>query len=86
MIIIGVDFHPKFQQIPLVDSASREFEEKRLMHREEAEEFYRALVAMGQKVQWAWGLADSVAGSSACWRSYRSSCVCCATALVGGST
>jgi transposase len=51
MIIIGVDFHPEFQQIALLDSDSGEFEEKRLMHREEAEKFYRALAATGQKVR-----------------------------------
>jgi hypothetical protein len=51
MIIIGVDYHPVFQQIALVDSASGELQEKRLTHREEAERFYRALAATGQKVR-----------------------------------
>src|SRR5580704_11792949 len=49
MIIIGVDFHPEFQQIASVDSDTGEFQEKRLAHREEAEKFYRALA--GQKVR-----------------------------------
>jgi transposase len=49
MIIIGVDFHPEFQQIAWVDTDSGEFKEKRLAHREEAENFYRALA--GQKVR-----------------------------------
>jgi transposase len=49
MIIIGVDFHPEFQQIALVDKETGEFQEKRLGHREEAEKFYRDLVE--QKVQ-----------------------------------
>jgi len=49
MIIIGVDFHPEFQQIASVDTDSGEFQEKRLAHREEAEKFYRALA--GQKVR-----------------------------------
>jgi transposase len=49
MIIIGVDFHPEFQQIASVDTASGEFQEKRLAHREEAENFYRALA--GKKVR-----------------------------------
>jgi hypothetical protein len=31
MIIIGVDFHPEFQQIALMDSDSGEFQEKRLV-------------------------------------------------------
>jgi transposase len=48
MIIIGVDFHPEFQQIASVDSETGEFQEKRLAHREEAETFYRAVA--GQKV------------------------------------
>ncbi len=48
MIIIGVDFHPEFQQIALVDTDSGEFQEGRLGHPEEAEKFYRALA--GQKV------------------------------------
>ena len=51
MIIIGVDFHPAFQQMASVDSESGEFQEKRLMHPEEAEKFYRALAAAGQKVR-----------------------------------
>ena len=51
MIIIGVDFHPEFQQIASVDTESGEFQEKRLMHREEAEEFYRGLAAAGEKVR-----------------------------------
>jgi transposase len=49
MIIIGVDFHPEFQQIASVDTDTGEFQEKRLTHPEEAEKFYRALA--GQKVR-----------------------------------
>ena len=49
MIIIGVDFHPEFQQIASVDTDTGEFQEKRLAHRDEAEKFYRALA--GQKVR-----------------------------------
>jgi hypothetical protein len=49
MIIIGVDFHPEFQQIASVDTDSGELQEKRLAHPEEAEKFYRALA--GQKVR-----------------------------------
>jgi transposase len=51
MIIIGVDFHPEFQQIALVDSNAGEFQEKRLVHRAEAEQFYRGLGAVGQPVR-----------------------------------
>ena len=49
MIIIGVDFHPEFQQIASVDTNTGEFQERRLVHPEEAEKFYRARVS--QKVQ-----------------------------------
>jgi hypothetical protein len=35
MIIIGVDFHPEFQQIASVDTETGEIQEKRLAHREE---------------------------------------------------
>jgi transposase len=49
MIIIGVDYHPEFQQIASVDTDTGEFLEKRLAHPEEAEKFYRALT--GKKVR-----------------------------------
>ena len=51
MMIIGVDFHPAFQQIALLDTDTGEFQEKRLVHREEAEKFYRALAAGSQGVR-----------------------------------
>ena len=51
MIIIGVDFHPEFQQIASVDTGTGEVQEKRLAHREEAEKFYRALAVQGRKVR-----------------------------------
>jgi len=51
MIIIGVDFHPEFQQIASVDTESGEFEERRLQHREEAERFYRELGSRGVAVR-----------------------------------
>ena len=50
MVIIGVDYHPEFQQIACVDTESGEFEERRLQHREEAERFYRELAARGVAV------------------------------------
>jgi hypothetical protein len=40
MLIVGVDFHPEFQQIVWVDTDTGEFQEQRLQHREEAETFY----------------------------------------------
>lgn len=51
MIIIGVDYHPEFQQIARVDTETGEFEERRLQHREEAECFYRELASRGVAVR-----------------------------------
>jgi transposase len=51
MIIIGVDFHPEFQQIASVDTETGEFQERRLPHREEAESFYRQLAARAVQVR-----------------------------------
>jgi transposase len=50
MMIIGCDYHPAFQQIAFVDTETGELQERRLQHPEEAEKFYRALAAAGQKV------------------------------------
>src|ERR1700684_1306282 len=49
MLIIGCDFHPSFQQVAIFDNRTGEIQEKRLQHREEAEQFYRSLV--GQQVR-----------------------------------
>src|SRR5215813_10573213 len=43
MLIIGCDYHPSVQQIALVDTETGECGERRLMHRGEAEQFYREL-------------------------------------------
>lgn len=43
MMIIGCDFHPRFQQIAFIDQETGEYEERRLNHTEEAERFYRSL-------------------------------------------
>jgi len=51
MIIIGCDYHPSFEQIAFVDTETRELQERRLQHREEAEKFYRDLAAQGMKVR-----------------------------------
>ena len=51
MIIIGVDFHPEFQQIALIDTDTGELEERRLHHPGEAEAFYRGLVSQGKTVR-----------------------------------
>src|ERR1700689_1546862 len=50
MIIIGVDFHPEFQQIALRNTTTGEVEEKRLAHPDEAEKYYRALATAGETV------------------------------------
>src|ERR1039458_3488265 len=51
MLIIGCDYHPAFQQIAFVDTATGDCGERRLEHREEAEKFYRDLAAQGMKVR-----------------------------------
>src|SRR5438552_2579268 len=43
MLIIGCDYHPGFQQIAFVDTERGEFGERRLTHRDEAEQFYDTL-------------------------------------------
>jgi|SRR5215469_1405753 len=49
MLIIGCDFHAGFQQIAIFDNRTGEYEERRMGHRVEAEEFYRSL--RGQEVR-----------------------------------
>ena len=49
MLIIGCDYHPSFQQIAFVDTETGEFQEQRLLHRAEAERFYRDLAGQGMK-------------------------------------
>jgi transposase len=51
MRIIGCDYHPGFQQIAFVDTDTGECGERRLQHREDAEEFYRDLAAQAMKVR-----------------------------------
>jgi len=52
MIIYRSRFsHPSFSRFASVDTDSGEFQEKRLAHCEEAEKFYRAVTASGQKVR-----------------------------------
>src|SRR5437660_12890042 len=50
MLIIGCDFHPGFQQVAIFDKQTGEYQEKRLSHREEAEQFYRALGGQSVRV------------------------------------
>ena len=49
MLIIGCDFHPGFQQVAIFDNQTGEVSERRLLHREEAQEFYGSL--RGQAVR-----------------------------------
>jgi hypothetical protein len=66
MLIIGCDYHPSFQQIALVDDETGELQERRLMHREEAEQFYRTLATAGARCGWAWKQAAMQDGSNVC--------------------
>jgi transposase len=52
MLIIGVDYHPSFQQIAFFDQETGECGERRLNHSDgEAERFYRGLQQRGVSVQ-----------------------------------
>jgi len=42
-MIIGCDFHPRFQQIAFIDQETGDYGERRLNHPEEAKQFYRSL-------------------------------------------
>ena len=68
MLIIGVDFHPEFQQIAWVDTDTGEFQEQRLQHGEPAERFYRARRPRGSRCVWAWKPVGTPAGSNDCWQ------------------
>jgi hypothetical protein len=72
MIIIGVDFHPEYQEIASVNTDSGEYQEKRLAHPKEAEEFYRSLWV--KWYGWAWRPADTDGGLSGCWKGWEWSC------------
>jgi transposase len=47
MLIIGCDYHPSCQQIAFVDTDGGELGERRLIHPDEAEQFYRELGQRG---------------------------------------
>jgi transposase len=51
MVIIGCDYHPGFQQIALVDTETGELGERRLAHREDAEQFYGKLKEQNLRVR-----------------------------------
>jgi len=55
MVIIGVDYHPSFQQIAFMDQETGECGERRLNHSDgEAERFYRELKQRGTSVSNPW--------------------------------
>jgi hypothetical protein len=51
MLIIGCDYQPGFQQIAFLESERGELGERRLAHRDEAEQFYRELQQRGLHVR-----------------------------------
>src|SRR6476620_2293732 len=51
MLIIGCDYLPGFKQIAWVDTTTGELWEHRLLHREEAEQFYRKLQEQNRKAR-----------------------------------
>ena len=69
MLIIGCDYHPSFQQIALVNTETGELQERRLGHREEAEQFYRAWQRSGPRCGWEWKPVAMQDGLSVCWQS-----------------
>ena len=72
MLIIGCDYHPSFQQIAWLDTATGETGEGKLQHPGEAEAFYRGCKA--GRCGSGWRPPAACAGSSGCWRSAASSC------------
>lgn len=60
MMIIGCDFHPRFQQIAFLDQETGEYGERRLLHPAEAEHFYRSLAGKRVRIgaeatgNWRW--------------------------------
>jgi hypothetical protein len=61
MLIIGCDYHPGFQQIALVDTDTGELSQRRLLHHEEAEQFYRKLQEQGLKARAGDGIQRALA-------------------------
>jgi len=65
MLIIGVDYHPSFQQIAFLDQDTGECGERRLNHSDgEAEKFYRGLQQRESACAWGWRPPGIPAGSS----------------------
>ena len=61
MLIIGCDYHPSLQQIALVNIDTGELSERRLAHREQAEQFYPHLARHCTFVKWV-SLLGSTSG------------------------
>ena len=84
MLIIGCDYHPSFQQIAFVDTETGELGERRLVHPEEAKQFYGELkerdraVLVGMEAsghaRWFERLLSSICGLGMPPRSARSEC------------
>ena len=51
MLLIGCNYHPDLQQISYVDTETGELQERRLGHRQEAEQFYRTLSEQAVRVR-----------------------------------
>ena len=64
MIIIGVDYHPEFQQIASVDTSTGEFQEKRLVH--PGRRSCSTVHWQAKKCGSAWKRAVMLAGSNDC--------------------
>ena len=61
MLIIGCDYHPGFQQIAFVETDTGELGERRLAHREQAEQFYRELKQKNLSVTCGHGIERTLA-------------------------
>ncbi len=73
-MIIGVDYHPSFQQIAFFMEETGEYGERQLKHDEsEAERFYRDLQQRGIRVRVGMEATGYSRGSSDCWRNSVSS-------------
>src|SRR5207237_6967624 len=64
MIIIGCDYHPGFKQIAFVDTDSGEWNERKLGHREEAEQFTASSRCAEKKCVLGWKPVGMRAGLS----------------------
>ncbi len=76
MMIIGVDYHPSFQQISFLDQETGECGDRRLNHSDgEAERFYQGAKAeRSQRARGDWRPPGIHAGSSGYWQSWVSRC------------